>query len=161
MRFHFILEIDVASYDELLSDSFYQSLESSYMNADKRVIVKLPYDERAPEKEQEIIDTVQEHFKQEYDELSTFLDQETKWEATKRYLSPVVKSRYHQSLGAVSLLSALALPFTTALAPITLLAGGAYALSYLDTYANCQIEDRKRVNARNDLSDLEIEFFYS
>ena len=58
------MEIDVASYDELLSDSFYHSLESSYMNADKRVIVKLPYDERAPEKEQEIIDTVQEHFKQ-------------------------------------------------------------------------------------------------
>ncbi len=165
-----VLELSMSDYADLTNENVYAAIEASYRLAgDERVMVKLPYELKDAEGEQDVLDSVHEHFSERYDTLSTFLEEETKGERFKRYVThdmwvpengDYTKQVSTGMLGLITAATAATLPFTWELLPMVGLAGFFTGVGVVSRYQEAKQRDQTKLGAYQGLAELDIEFVY-
>jgi len=165
-----VLELSMSDYADLTNENVYTAIEASYRLAgDERVMVKMPYELKDAEREQDVLDAVHEHFSERYDTWSSFLEEETKGERFKRYVThdmwvkedgDYTKGLSAGMLGLITVATAATLPFSLELLPATLFAGLFTGTGVVSCYKGAVQRDQTKLDAYQDLSELDIEFVY-
>ncbi len=160
------LEIELGDYGDVTTQDTYDLIEREYLrNPGEKLMIALPYENWVVEREDEVIEEVRAHFKQQHESYSDQLAGESYMDTAKRYITkelwqPDEQEGYREQLG-VGMLTALTIGATAG--GMAFLAGvgmGGLIIKSYDLLNNTADRNHNKLQAYEDLSDLDIEFVY-
>lgn len=81
-----MLDFEFETYNDIMNENVYQTIEQSYNFNDTSIMIKLPNNIYNGNSEQKVTQDLHNYFEVKQNNFIEQLDNETKWQRTKRYI---------------------------------------------------------------------------